>query len=175
MNRLATEKRAQVVAALVEGNSIRVTVRMAGVAKNTVVKLLMDLGTVCSIYQDRVMRDLPCERVQADEIWSFVGMKQKNVTVERRGEPGIGDVWTWIAIDADTKLVPTYHIGARDLQDAYAFIGDLAKRLRDRVQLTTDGQRAYVYAVEDAFSGKIVYAQLVKLYGTDPKDEQRRY
>src|SRR5436190_23875107 len=113
MNRLSPEKRKQVVACLVEGSSIRATVRMTGVAKNTVVKLLVDLGTVCSIYQDRVMRDLACERIQTDEIWAFVGAKQKNVKPEKRAE-GWGDVWTWVAIDADTKLVPSYRVGWRD-------------------------------------------------------------
>jgi IS1 family transposase len=167
MNRLTTAKRAQIVASLVEGNSLRATSRMTGVSQNTVSKLLVDLGTVCSVYQDRVMRDLSCERVQCDEIWSFVGMKQKNVPAEKRGERGIGDVWTWVAIDADTKLVPTYHVGARDLQDAYLFINDLSRRLRGRVQLTTDGLRSYLYAVQDAFNGEIDYAQLVKMYGTD--------
>src|SRR3990172_7305446 len=124
MNRLSTEKRAAVVAALVEGNSIRATVRMTGVAKNTVTKLLEDLGTVCSIYQDQAMRDLPCKRLQVDEIWAFVYAKQKNVPPEKRGEAG--DVWTWVALDADTKLVPSYRIGGRDLSEATAFITDLA-------------------------------------------------
>src|SRR5260221_14665175 len=108
MNRLSTEKRAAVIASLVEGNSIRATVRMTGVAKNTVTKLLVDMGTVCSVHQDRVMRDLPCERVQCDEIWAFVGSKQKNVPKGKEDE--YGDVWTWVAIDADTKLVPTYRV-----------------------------------------------------------------
>ena len=113
MNRLSSEQRTRIVAALVEGNSIRATCRMTGASKNTVTKLLVDLGTVCSLYQDRVMRDLPCERVQCDEIWAFVGAKQKNVPAERRDD-GWGDVWTWVAIDADTKLVPSYFIGARE-------------------------------------------------------------
>src|SRR4051812_36229725 len=111
MNRLPPEKRQQVIASLVEGNSIRATVRMTGVAKNTVTKLLTDMGVVCSALMDREMRDLQCERVQVDEIWSFVGCKEKNVPDERRGEFGIGDVWTWVALDADTKLVPTYRVG----------------------------------------------------------------
>jgi IS1 family transposase len=167
MNRLSTKQRERVVAALVEGNSIRATCRMTGVAKATVTKLLTDLGLVCSIYQDRVMRDLPCERIQCDEIWSFVGMKQKNVPVEKRDEFGHGDVWTWVALDADTKLVPSYRVGSRDLADAQEFIADLAKRLRHRVQLTTDGNRAYLSAVERSFGGEIDYAMLVKLYGSD--------
>jgi hypothetical protein len=121
MNKLAPEKRRQVIASLVEGNSIRATVRMTGVSRNTVSKLLVDMGTVCSVHQDRVMRDLTCERVQCDEIWAFCYAKAKNVPEGKKGEFGYGDVWTWVAIDADTKLVPTYHIGSRDLQDAYTF------------------------------------------------------
>jgi IS1 family transposase len=167
MNRLSPEKRKQVVASLVEGNSIRATVRMTGVAKDTVTKLLVDLGTVCSIHQDRVMRDLPCERIQCDEIWAFCYSKAKNVPQEKKGEFGYGDVWTWVALDADTKLVPTYRVGSRDLADAHEFIADLAKRLSHRVQLTTDGLRVYLSAVERAFGNDIDYAQLVKLYGSD--------
>jgi IS1 family transposase len=166
MNRLSAAKRKQVIAALVEGNSIRATVRMTGVAKNTVSKLLVDLGTVCSIYQDRVMRDLPCKRIQADEIWTFCGAKAKNVPVEKYGDPSYGDVWTWVAIDSDTKIVPSYRVGARDLQEAQLFMADVAKRLRSRVQLTTDAHRPYLRAVEDAFRGDVDYAQLVKLYGS---------
>jgi IS1 family transposase len=172
MNRLSTVKRAAVVAALVEGNSIRATVRMTGVAKNTVTKLLVDLGTVCSIYQDYVMRDLPCERIQCDEIWAFVGAKKKNVKPEKRDE-GWGDVWTWVALDADTKLVPTYRVGGRDLGEAQAFMTDLAKRLSHRVQLTADGHKPYLNAVEGAFDGQVDFAQLVKLYGADPESERR--
>jgi IS1 family transposase len=130
-------------------------------------ELLSDLGLVCSIHQDRVMRDLPCERIQCDEIWSFVGMKEKKVPDEKQGEFGYGDVWTWVALDADTKLVPSYRVGSRDLADARDFIADLAKRLRHRVQLTTDGNRAYLSAVERSFKGDIDYAMLVKLYGSD--------
>ncbi len=167
MNRLSAEKRKAVVASLVEGNSIRATCRMTGASKNTVMKLLSDLGLVCSIYQDRSMRDLPCERIQCDEIWAFCYAKQKNVPVEKQAEFGYGDVWTWVALDADTKLVPSFRVGSRDLEDARDFIADLAQRLRHRVQLTTDGNRAYLSAVERAFSDDIDYAQLVKLYGSD--------
>jgi hypothetical protein len=124
------------VAALIEGNSIRATVRMTGVAKNTVTKLLVDLGTVCSVYQDRAMRDLTCQRLERGEIWALVGAKAKSVKPERR-EQGWGDIWTWVALDADTKLVPSYRIGARDLREAKAFMTDLAARLRHRVQPTT--------------------------------------
>jgi IS1 family transposase len=165
-NRLTPERRKQVIAALVEGNSIRATVRMTGVAKNTVAKLLVDLGTVSSIYQDRVMRDLPCDRIQADEIWTFCGAKAKNIPAEKHGDPNYGDVWTWVAIDADTKLVPSYRVGGRDLQEAHLFMTDVAKRLRHRVQLTTDAYSTYLTAVRGAFDGDVDYAQLIKLYGS---------
>jgi IS1 family transposase len=167
MNRLTIEKRRAVIACLVEGNSIRATVRMTGVAKNTVTKLLVDIGTACSVHMDRDLRDLPCKRVQVDEIWSFVYSKQKNVPQDKRGQYGYGDVWTWVALDSDTKLVPTFRVGPRDLQEARLLMADLAKRLRHRVQLTTDAHRPYLNAVENAFDGDGDYAQLVKLYGSD--------
>ena len=166
MNRLTTEKRAQVVRCLVEGNSLRATCRMTGVARNTVMKLLVDLGAACSAQMDRAMRDLPCENLQVDEIWSFVGAKQKNVSPDKAAE-GWGDVWTWVAIDADTKLVPTFRVGPRDLQEATALMHDLAGRMRGRVQLTTDGFPHYVKSVRDAFPEGIDYAQLQKIYGAD--------
>ena len=172
MNRLSAEKRARIIAALVEGNSIRTTVRMTGVSKNTVTKLLVDLGAACSAYQDRVMRDLDCRSIQADEIWTFVGAKEKNVTPQRH-DGGWGDVWTWVAIDADTKLVPSYRVGRRDLTEATEFMRDIAGRLRHRVQLTTDGHRPYLQAIDKAFTGGVDYAQLVKLYG--PSVDERRY
>jgi IS1 family transposase len=177
MNRLSTETRTAVIASLVEGNSIRATVRMTGVAKATVTKLLVDMGTVCSIHQDRVMRDLPCERLQCDEIWAFVYSKQKNIPDSKKGEDGVGDVWTWVAIDADTKLVPSFVIGPRDLNTATEFMSDLAKRLRHRVQLTTDGNHPYLQSVRGAFGGEIDYAQLIKYYGNDlsPRSPERRY
>lgn len=176
MNRLSTEKRAAIIGALVEGNSIRATCRMTGAAKNTVTKLLTDMGTVCSIHQDHLMRDLDCKRLQVDEIWAFIYAKQKNVPAEMRGEEGVGDVWTWIAIDADTKLVPSFMIGSRDLGAATTFMTDLAGRLRSRVQLTTDGHRPYLLAVEGAFDGDVDYAQLIKVYGRDTSGKpERRY
>jgi IS1 family transposase len=165
MNRLTPQRRKQVVASLVEGNSIRATVRMTGVSKNTVTKLLVDLGLVCSIYQDRFMRDLPCERIQCDEIWAFCYAKAKNVPDEKKGEPGIGDVWTHVALCADTKLVPSYLIGGRGVDEARDFMADVAKRLRHRVQLTTDGHRPYLVAVSEAFKGEIDHGILVKHYG----------
>jgi len=174
MNRLSPEKRAQVIACLVEGNSIRATVRMTGVAKNTVTKLLVDLGTACSVHLDVTMRDLRCERVQVDELWAFVGAKQRNVSDEKAAQ-GWGDVWTWVALDPDTKLVPTYRVGGRDPEEAIAFMRDVAARLRNRVQLTTDGHRPYLTAVPAAFGNKVDYAQLVKIYGSVDRDRAARY
>ena len=173
MNKLSTEKRCAVVSALVEGCSTRSTVRMTGVAKNTVTKLLVDLGQVCSDFQDQTLRNLHCKRLQLDEIWSFCYAKEKNVPEEKRGEFGYGDVWTWTALDADTKLVPSWLIGSRDAGCAASFVNDLASRLATRVQLTTDGHRAYLDAVDGAFGGQIDYAMLVKLYGSDPEGEKR--
>ncbi len=175
MNRLSTERRAQIVGSLVEGNSIRATVRMTGAAKNTVVKLLTDLGAACAEYQDRVMRDLPCETIQCDEIWAYCYAKQKNVPEEHRGTFGYGDVWTWTALCADTKLVPAWLVGERTVDDAYVFMADLAGRLSNRVQLTTDGHRPYLHAVDAAFGAEIDYAMLHKLYGQDPREDERRY
>ena len=151
MNKLDRSRRVQIIAALVEGTSIRATSRMVGVSKDTVMKLLVDVGKVCAEYQDRVFRNLPCKRVQCDEIWSFCHAKEKNVSPEHKGILGHGDVWTWTAIDADTKLVPCWHVGRRDGRAAYEFITDLASRLAHRVQLTTDGHRPYLEAVEAAF------------------------
>ena len=165
MNKLTTAKRAQVIRCLVDGNGIRATVRITGVAKDTVTKLLVDLGEVCSAYQDRVMRDLPCKRIQLDEIWAFCYAKEKNVPEEKKGQPGYGDLWTWVAIDADTKLVPAWLVGGRDSEYAHAFVMDLRKRLANRVQLTSDGHKPYLEAVEQAFGADVDYAMLVKLYG----------
>lgn len=173
MNKLTVDKRCQVVSALVEGNSIRATVRMTGVAKNTIVKLLVELGEACTSYQDRTLRNLPCKRIQCDEIWAFVYAKDKNVPEEKRGTFGFGDVWTWTALDPDSKLIASFMVGSRSSQTAKSFIDDLAGRLAHRVQLTTDGHRAYLQAVEDAFGANIDYAMLVKLYGGDSEPEKR--
>jgi IS1 family transposase len=167
MNRLSTADRGKIIRALVEGNSLRSTVRMTGFAMNTIMKLLRDLGAVCSDYQDRVLRDLPCERIECDEIWAYVGSKARNVPEGKEGE--FGDWWTWVAIDPVSKLVPSWLVGQRDAADARSFIADLADRLTHRVQLTTDGHRPYLEAVEDAFGSDIDYAMLIKLYGTDPE------
>jgi IS1 family transposase len=148
-------------------------VRITGAAKNTVTKLLVDLGAACSEYQDRVLRDLTCRRIQADEIWSFCQAKAKNVPAEHQGQFGWGDVWTWTAIDADTKLVPAWLVADRSSASAIALMDDLRGRLANRVQLTTDGHRAYLEAIEGAFGSNIDYAPIIKLYGNDPEPEKR--
>jgi IS1 family transposase len=175
MNRLTTEKRAQIVGSLVEGNSIRATVRMTGAAKNTIAKLLVDLGAACADYQDRVMRDLPCRTIQCDEIWAYCYSKQKNIPEQHRGSFGYGDVWTWTALCADTKLVPSWLVGERTVDDAWAFMDDLSRRLANRVQLTTDGHRPYLQAVDVAFGQEIDYAMLRKIYGAELVEDQRWY
>lgn len=173
MNKLPLEKRSQILACLCEGNSIRATARLTDTAKNTVVKLLCDAGQACSAYQDCVLRDMSCKRVQVDEVWSFVGMKQKNVPEAKKGALGYGDVWTWIAICAETKLVPSWFVGARDAEHARAFLVDLASRMAGRIQLTSDGFGPYPDAVHDAFLDEIDFAQLVKVYGESPEAEKR--
>jgi IS1 family transposase len=173
MNRLSPEKRAQIIGALVEGNSIRATCRMTGAAKNTVVKLLVDLGEACEDYQDRTLRDLPCKTVQVDEIWAYCYSKQKNVPQDHRGEYGYGDVWTFTAIDADTKIVPLWLVGERTIDDAWAFLTDLRGRMAERVQLTTDGLNIYLTAVSLSFGHEVDYGQLWKIYGPDPNAERR--
>ena len=173
MTRLTTAKRVAVVGALVEGNSIRATARMTDVSKPTILKLLADLGPACTRYQNEHLRNLRCRRIQCDEIWQFCYAKQKNVENAKSAPEGAGDVWTWVAIDADTKLIPAWLIGPRDLGSAYTFMMDLASRLRWRVQLTTDGLTSYLSAVEDAFGADIDYAMLRKTYGADPEAEKR--
>lgn len=173
MNKLSIDRRCRVVAALVEGNSIRATARMTGVSKPTILKLIGDLGRVCAEYQDATLRDLNCRRLECDEIWQFVYAKQKNVERAKRAPREAGDVWTWVAIDADSKLIPAWYIGPRDAHSAHAFMTDLARRLRHRIQLTTDGHQPYVEAVESAFGCDIDYAQLIKVYALDPEGERR--
>ncbi len=173
MNRLPIEKRAQIIRCLVEGNSMRATELMVGCSINTVTKLLRDVGSACLEYQDMNLVDLPCTRIQCDEIWSFCYAKQKNVPDELKGEFGYGDVWTWTALCADTKIVPCCEIGDRSAQTASRFMHNLAERMNNRIQLTTDGHRAYLEAVDHAFGTDIDYAMLVKLYGEDPQPEKR--
>ena len=184
MNKLTTEKRAALAAALVEGNSVRATARMTDVAYNTVLKFVVDIGAVCQDYLDQHMRNLSCRRLQADEIWQFCYAKDKNVPERMRRTHSItrpncetkdlvGSVWTWIAIDADTKLVPMFHVGTRDAWCAWHFMQDLAGRLTNRVQLTTDGHHAYLSAVHAGFGQDIDFAQLIKIYGAAPEGETR--
>ena len=164
MNKLSREKQTQIIAALVEGNSLRATARMCDVAFNTVLKFLPEIGSACAEYQDKELRNLKLKRIQCDECWTFCYAKEKNVPAEKKGQFGFGDIWTWIAIDADTKLVPSFMVGNRDAQSAHMFIDDLASRLASRVQLTTDGLRVYLEAIEGAFGCDVDYAMLIKTY-----------
>jgi IS1 family transposase/lambda repressor-like predicted transcriptional regulator len=173
MNKLDRSRRAQIIAALVEGCSIRSTSRMVGISKDTVIKLLVDVGKVCAEYQDVHLRNLSCRLLQCDEIWSFCYAKQKNVSPKHEGILGYGDVWTWTAIEQETKLVPCWHVGRRDAQAAEQFINDLASRLKHRVQVTTDGLKLYLEAIEGAFGADVDYAMLIKLYGKDLQEETR--
>ena len=173
MTKLSTAKRVQVINALVEGVSVRATCRLTGVAKGTVLRLLADLGAVCREYHDTHVRNVKAKRIQCDEVWAFVGAKDKNIPAARRGEPGLGSVWTWTAIDADSKVIIGHHVGTRDAGCAYEFMTDVAGRLAGRVQLTTDGHRAYLEAVDMAFGGAVDYAMLIKLYGAEPAGEAR--
>jgi IS1 family transposase len=175
MNKLTQAKRVQVIAALVEGNSIRATCRMTDVAKGTVLKLLVDLGTACAAYQDRTLRNLTCKKIQCDEAWSFCYAKEKNLPDELKGKLGFGDVWTWTAIDADTKLIASYLVGGQSASYARKFIEDLASRLTHRIQLTTDGHKAYLTAVESAFGSEVDYAMLDKIYNAPPNKGTTRY
>jgi IS1 family transposase len=173
MNKLNLDRQAQIIRVLCEGNSIRSTARITDSAINTVVKLLREVGNACLNYQDHVMHNLPCTHIQCDEIWSFCYAKQKNIPEKKQGKLGYGDVWTWTAIDADTKLVPSWLVGLRDAGYAYEFMSDLKSRLANRVQLTTDGHKVYLTAVEDAFGADVDYAMLVKLYGKEIDSETR--
>jgi len=171
MNRLNTEQRAFVIKALVEGNSLRATARLTGVARMTVEKLLRDLSAACIRYQDEHVRNLRCKRVQCDEIWSFVYAKQKNVPTDKEGQFGYGNVWTWVAMCADTKLAVCWLVADRSAASAFALMDDLSSRLAHRIQLTTDGHRVYLEAVESAFGANIDYSMLVKIYGADRTSE----
>lgn len=174
MNRLPMTKRVQIITALVEGNSMRAASRMADCSINTVAKLLEDVGAACLDYQDATLRDLPCKRIQCDELWGFCYAKQRNVAGAKAAPEGAGNVWTWVSMCADTKLVPCWHVGRRDAAAASDFIHDLAARLTHRVQLTTDGNNLYLNAVDGAFGLDVDYAMLVKQYGDVP-EAQKRY
>ena len=174
MNKLPRDKRIQIISLLTEGMSLRAITRVTGASINTVTKLLVDAGRACSDYQDRAFRNLTCRRIQVDEVWSFVYAKAKNVEAAKAAPDKAGDIWTWTAIDADTKLMPSWRVGARDGEEAKAFIADLASRLANRVQLTSDGHRPYLEAVEESFSADIDYAMLIKHYG-EPVGALGRY
>lgn len=179
MNKMPTHKRAQILNMLVEGMSMRSVSRITGASINTVSKLLVDAGNACAEYHDRTVRGVSAERVQCDEIWSFVAAKQKNVKTMKEPVQGAVDVdvdvWTWTAIDADSKLIISYLVGGRDGRFAAVFMDDVASRLANRVQLTTDGHKAYLEAVEGAFGADVDYAQLIKIYGAAPDSSKGRY
>jgi IS1 family transposase len=175
MNRLGNTDRAKIIHLLCEGMSIRAITRLTGISKTTVSKLVVDAGQAAAWYQDRVFQSLTCKRLQVDEIWGFVAAKQKNVGTMKRPQSDAGGAWLWLATDADTKLVPCWHVGGRDGGAAFEFIDDLASRLASRVQITTDGHKAYLDAIDTAFGGEVDYAMLVKLYGAAPEAAKGRY
>jgi IS1 family transposase len=175
MNRLSIASRSKILESLVEGVSINATVRMTGVAKHIILKLLKDIGCACAEYHNHIIRNVNVRRAQCDEIWAFCYAKEKNLPEELRGKFGYGDVWTWTAIDADTKLILSYVPGTRGAATAQALMNDLAGRVSNRIQLTTDGHRVYADAVERAFGSEIDYSMLVKLYGNDPREDEARY
>ena len=173
MNKLDRKTRAQILHLLCEGQAIRAITRLTGCSKNTVAKLLVEAGHACAAYQDKHLRHLTCQRIQMDEIWSFVYAKNDNVKKAKAAPPTAGDVWTWTAIDADTKLMISWLLGARDTDAALSFVNDLRSRLTNRVQLTSDGHRPYLTAVDAVFGDDVDYAMLVKIYGADPQAEIR--
>ena len=175
MNKLPTAKRVQILAMLCEGSSMRSITRVTGVSINTVGKLLEDAGKVCMAFHDENVRRVQAKRVQMDEIWSFTAAKQKNVAAMKKPIEGAGDTWTWTAIDADSKLILQWYVGDRSGDTAKFFVDGVAERLATRVQLTTDGLKAYLEAVEGAFGADVDYAQLVKLYGVSPESAKGRY
>jgi IS1 family transposase len=174
MNRLTKEQRAQALQMMAEGISLRAMTRLTGVSRTTLIKLLEDAGQAFSEYMDRTLVNLPCKRLQLDEVWAFCYAKQKNVPTAKAAPEGAGDIWTWVALDADTKLAASFYVGARDGAAALDFVSDLAPRLANRVQITSDGHKAYLEAIEETFGADVDYAQLVKIYG-QPVEGQRRY
>jgi IS1 family transposase len=173
MNRLSIEKRAQIVSLLTEGNSLRATSRIVGCSINTVTKLLTEVGEACANFHDRTVRELPCTTIEADEIWSFVYSKARNVPEDRKGEFGIGDVWTWTALCADTKLIASWYVGGRKADDCEVFLRDLQARLANRIQVSTDGHQAYTAPVGVVFRKEIDWAQIHKTYASDPAGTRR--
>lgn len=173
MNKLSIEKKTEIIKVLCEGNSLRSTARITDTAINTVVKLLRDIGSASLDYQDKTLVNLTSKKLQCDEIWSFCYSKQKNVPEDKQGTFGYGDVWTWTALDADTKLIASWLVGLRTVECANQFIKDLKDRLTSRIQLTTDGNRVYVNAIEKAFGPDIDYAILDKIYGQEPEQGKR--
>jgi IS1 family transposase len=174
MNKLPPEKRAQAIQMMAEGISLRAMTRLTGISRTTLIKLLEDAGQAFAEYIDRTLVNLPCKRLQVDEAWAFSCCKQKNVATAKAAPAGAGDIWTWVALDADTKLVASFYVGNRDGEAALDFMTDLQPRLANRVQLTSDGHKAYLNAVDEAFGIDVHYAQLVKIYGQAPEG-QRRY
>lgn len=175
MNKLATDKRVQILALMAEGNSIRSIVRLTGCSKNTVIKFMVNAGQAVTEYQDKTLRNLYCKRIQVDEIWAFCYAKQKNVAEAKAAPEGAGDIWTWVAMDAETKLIPSWLVGGRDAEYANEFMQDLAGRMVSRIQLTSDGLKAYLEAVEGAFGADIDYAMLVKMYGNTTESMKGKY
>jgi IS1 family transposase len=175
MNKLPLETRVQILSMLCEGSSMRSITRITGVSINTVSKLLEDAGEVCAAFHDEHVRGVKAKRVQVDEIWSFTDTKEKNGAIAKAAPEGAGDTWTWTALEADTKLIVSFFVGARDGDCAKWFMDDVASRLANRVQLTSDGHKAYLDAVEDVFGADVDYAQLVKLFGASPDSAKGRY
>lgn len=175
MNRLTPEKRSQALQMMAEGISLRAITRLTSISRTTLLKLLADAGQAFSEYQDRTLMNLPCKRVQVDEVWAFCYAKQKNVPTAKAAPESAGDLWTWVGIDAESKLAVSWYVGGRDSAAAMIFMDDLAKRLANRVQLTSDGHRAYLEAVEGAFGGDIDYAILHKVYGASPDSAKGKY
>jgi IS1 family transposase len=175
MNKLTPEKRAQSLQMMAEGISLRAMTRLTGTSRTTLIKLLEDAGQAFSEYMDKALVNLPCKRLQLDECWGFSYCKQKNVATAKSAPAGSGDIWTWVALDADTKLVASFYVGARDGAAALDFVSDIAPRLTGRVQITSDGHRAYVEAVEETFGADVDFAQLVKIYGAAPEGRTVRY
>ena len=173
MNKLTPEKRAQALQMMAEGISLRAMTRLTGISRTTLIKLLEDAGQAFSEYQDKALVNLPCKRVQVDEAWAFCYAKQKNVPTAKAAPEGAGDIWTWVGLDADTKLVASWYVGGRDSEAAMTFMDDLAPRLASRVQLTSDGHKPYLEAIEGAFGGDIDYAMLIKIYGNAPEGQKR--